>query len=253
MGKWQPMPQRDAYFTKLAIQAVHAKNLVGVEILVQSPLDMLQLGAAIGEDTMFWHRADAILEDAFPVIDIYYQHGLALRALLSATSLPALVASTALEFVASFFMYDAADMFAVLNVVISKWPELQTQVTRLRKLAAGTSSAKLCVCGSPRLCYHTVFGLAPAEQPTATVPYDCSICYEAVSLRAEVTLACRHVFHRSCIQTWFERSPPTEHSCPLCREKPSRVLCFTPSKPGHLRTATCPFPADLPSTILELI
>jgi hypothetical protein len=253
MGKWQPTPRRDAYFTKLALQAVHAKNLVGVEILVQSPMDMSQLAVAIGTDTSFWHRADAILEDAFPVIDIYYQHGLALRALLSPTPMSALVASTALEFLASFFLYDAADMYAVLSVVVTRWPELQAQVTRLTRLAAGSPSAKLCVCGSARLCYHAVFGFTPVESPPAAFPFDCSICYEAVSLRAGVTLACKHVFHRSCIQTWFERMLPTEQSCPLCREKPSRVLCFTPSKPGHLRTATCPFPADLPPGILELI
>jgi hypothetical protein len=253
MGKWQPTPQRDAYFTKLALQALHERNFVGVELLLQSPMDMAMLAASVGEDTGFWHRADAILEDAFPVIDIYYQHGLALRALLStAVPLTALAASTALEFMASFFLYDAADMRAVLRVVIGRWPELQAQAIRLSRLAAGSPPANLCVCRSNGMCYHAVFGLA-ADETTAAVPYDCSICYESVSLRAGVTLACKHVFHRDCIQTWFQRTAPIEHSCPLCREKPSRVLCFTPSKPGYLRCATCPFPADLPSAILELL
>lgn len=252
MGKWQPTPQRDAYFTRLALQALQERNFVGVELLLQSPMDMSMLAVVAGEDATFWHRADAILEDAFPVIDIYYQHGLALRALLSTVPLTALAASTALEFMASLFLYDPADMYAVLRIVIGRWPELQAQATRLARLAAGSPAANVCVCRSHGMCYHAVFGLAAAETTVFVAPYECSICYEAVSLKTGVTLVCKHVFHRDCIQTWFERTHSTQHSCPLCREKPSRVLCFTPSKPGYLRNATCPFPADLPSAILEL-
>ncbi|XP_023006825.1 NEP1-interacting protein-like 1 [Cucurbita maxima] len=49
---------------------------------------------------------------------------------------------------------------------------------------------------------------------------ECSVCYESYEAekggeREVAKIPCGHVFHKSCILTWFQRS----NSCPLCRAK----------------------------------
>ena len=53
------------------------------------------------------------------------------------------------------------------------------------------------------------------EVVTATVRGDCSICQEAYEVGASIRkiLFCQHVFHTSCIDTWFTQSV----RCPMCR------------------------------------
>lgn len=46
----------------------------------------------------------------------------------------------------------------------------------------------------------------------------CTICLEEFATTDTVrTLWCDHVFHRSCIDTWFEK----QITCPLCQSSPS--------------------------------
>ena len=43
----------------------------------------------------------------------------------------------------------------------------------------------------------------------------CSICQEVVYPVEKIrTLGCKHIFHKDCIETWFEITK----TCPLCRE-----------------------------------
>jgi hypothetical protein len=44
---------------------------------------------------------------------------------------------------------------------------------------------------------------------------ECPICYECLEGVPTTTTACGHVFHSSCIGTWFERS----NTCPSCRTR----------------------------------
>jgi len=41
----------------------------------------------------------------------------------------------------------------------------------------------------------------------------CSICQDSISSDGAILRVCRHVYHRSCIQTWFGASV----RCPVCR------------------------------------
>ena len=76
---------------------------------------------------------------------------------------------------------------------------------------------------SPRLSA----ALPPASQPAG----ECSIClgsldqsagFEGLPLdasEATTSLECSHVFHRACLELWFER----QRTCPLCRAAPRRA------------------------------
>lgn len=57
--------------------------------------------------------------------------------------------------------------------------------------------------------------VAPAAQVSTTaMPDKCSICLDDIKrLQLYRKLDCSHVFHKTCIDTWFER----KLSCPLCR------------------------------------
>lgn len=49
--------------------------------------------------------------------------------------------------------------------------------------------------------------------PGCTCDNTCVICLEEVISRGHVYLACNHVFHRDCIDTWLNKNS----SCPYCR------------------------------------
>jgi len=51
------------------------------------------------------------------------------------------------------------------------------------------------------------------EDFTASSQQTCSICQDAISSDGVRLRVCRHVYHRSCIQTWFGASV----RCPVCR------------------------------------
>jgi len=57
--------------------------------------------------------------------------------------------------------------------------------------------------------------VAPAAQVSAIkMPDKCSICIDDIKrLQLYRKLDCSHVFHKTCIDSWFER----KLSCPLCR------------------------------------
>ena len=44
----------------------------------------------------------------------------------------------------------------------------------------------------------------------------CSICFEALSLRPNVTTKCRHTFHEDCLNGWCQ-AKGSNASCPTCR------------------------------------
>lgn len=82
-------------------------------------------------------------------------------------------------------------------------------------------------------CWHAIrpsiaFGakVSPPRTPTPTPPEDpegqaehqespCSICLEHDTTQ-HLKLTCGHVFHQSCIETWFY-SDPNHRTCPICR------------------------------------
>ena len=65
---------------------------------------------------------------------------------------------------------------------------------------------------------------------SATSAYDidleedsCALCLEAYGADDHVrTLPCSHVFHRGCIDAWFDANAYRERSCPLCKADPTR-------------------------------
>lgn len=45
----------------------------------------------------------------------------------------------------------------------------------------------------------------------------CSICHDNIdAVRSNIELTCKHVFHESCIQLWFDQ-PDSQDACPICR------------------------------------
>ena len=44
-------------------------------------------------------------------------------------------------------------------------------------------------------------------------PDVCSICYEEITHRTSDLLECNHLFHKECIDKWFENN----YTCPICR------------------------------------
>lgn len=57
--------------------------------------------------------------------------------------------------------------------------------------------------GTSQLCVH--------HRPDSDFP-ECSICLKAIR-RTKDTLDCNHIFHRRCIDYWFQRA----NTCPVCR------------------------------------
>lgn len=50
---------------------------------------------------------------------------------------------------------------------------------------------------------------------------ECGICLDEYSQGQEVTiLPCKHVFHRTCIDDWFNSRRHSLATCPLCKSKP---------------------------------
>lgn len=43
---------------------------------------------------------------------------------------------------------------------------------------------------------------------------DCPICLDEIKEEDKKIIKCSHVYHKECINKWFERS----HQCPLCRD-----------------------------------
>jgi hypothetical protein len=43
---------------------------------------------------------------------------------------------------------------------------------------------------------------------------DCPICLDNVKEEDKKIIKCSHVYHKECIDKWFERA----HQCPLCRD-----------------------------------
>ena len=48
---------------------------------------------------------------------------------------------------------------------------------------------------------------------TATTPQDCAICQETMEDNLRKINRCNHMFHRQCIETWFQSGV----TCPICR------------------------------------
>ena len=69
-----------------------------------------------------------------------------------------------------------------------------------------------------------IYALQPSTShaPVATTSseigceHDCSICLERMGPNDTRALACAHVFHKGCLDRWFQTSGGT--SCPLCRK-----------------------------------
>jgi hypothetical protein len=58
----------------------------------------------------------------------------------------------------------------------------------------------------------------------------CAICMEGsevLELRL-VQLPCHHVFHASCLMTWFQKGA---HRCPLCNQTSTSGIIFTMTQP----------------------
>lgn len=51
------------------------------------------------------------------------------------------------------------------------------------------------------------------EEDVSGTPHNCSICQESIVSECVRLRVCQHVYHRSCIQTWFGASV----RCPVCR------------------------------------
>jgi len=51
------------------------------------------------------------------------------------------------------------------------------------------------------------------QNHTSSSQQTCSICQDSISSDGAILRVCRHVYHRSCIQTWFCASV----RCPVCR------------------------------------
>lgn len=51
------------------------------------------------------------------------------------------------------------------------------------------------------------------QNHTSSLQQTCSICQDSISSDGAILRVCRHVYHRSCIQTWFGASV----RCPVCR------------------------------------
>jgi hypothetical protein len=49
--------------------------------------------------------------------------------------------------------------------------------------------------------------------PCSENPQTCSVCQESISSAGVSLRGCSHVYHRVCIQTWFQSSV----RCPVCR------------------------------------
>jgi hypothetical protein len=43
---------------------------------------------------------------------------------------------------------------------------------------------------------------------------ECAICYDTINGNDKNILKCNHIFHKNCIEKWFQKS----HHCPLCRD-----------------------------------
>jgi hypothetical protein len=46
-----------------------------------------------------------------------------------------------------------------------------------------------------------------------SVTEDCAICQEPMDTNLRKINSCSHLFHRSCIETWFQSGV----TCPICR------------------------------------
>ena len=52
---------------------------------------------------------------------------------------------------------------------------------------------------------------------------NCPICAEIIRSNKFELEECKHVYHVKCIMQWFRSG---HSSCPLCRYKPSKYLCY---------------------------
>jgi hypothetical protein len=65
---------------------------------------------------------------------------------------------------------------------------------------------------NPELVFKTIQKLTLCTNKN---PIDCSICLDKVESNVEIyKLKCKHVFHKSCIETWLKE----KLSCPVCRK-----------------------------------
>lgn len=50
-------------------------------------------------------------------------------------------------------------------------------------------------------------------RPIIKIYEECSICLENLDYKSDIIeLRCRHIYHKKCIQQWFERN----NVCPIC-------------------------------------
>ncbi|KAK3129181.1 hypothetical protein QOZ80_6BG0473210 [Eleusine coracana subsp. coracana] len=88
--------------------------------------------------------------------------------------------------------------------------------------AGSTSSSASCFSGGLGSLVALADFLAASCVSTAdgtSSAGDCTVCLSAIAEGDRVrTLACRHAFHATCLDGWFDQSML---SCPLCRAGPA--------------------------------
>lgn len=68
-------------------------------------------------------------------------------------------------------------------------------------------------------------GLAPSpvSLPAPSVPFTCDICYAEGQVSLEVTLNCKHIFHKACLKDFFDdlvdrrQVKESNIACPMCQ------------------------------------
>ena len=65
-------------------------------------------------------------------------------------------------------------------------------------------------------------------------PCECSICYNIIDNRTtgRVELSCGHLYHFSCIATWFNEVDKS--SCPMCRKEMMPIEDLPPANDGEI-------------------
>jgi len=231
-------PATQAYFEEAAKVLLAQGDVLAVRILSEVPL-RAEAWTGYTRQTLWVPAAALAMESG----NWQQQAALVVRALLARTvELTAAEASHALEHLGSHFPYCAADMAALTDAVLERWPSLRRQCNRLNALAAACSVYTPCACAASAGCYHRVFGFEAAP-PARCLAVECSVCYEAIGLLSAELLECGHLLHSSCMWEWTVESAKAGRpsSCPLCR-----------SSPAVTAAVADPFPQCLPPRMLAM-
>ena len=230
-------PAAAAYFEAAAGTLLPEGYILAVDILSSLPLRRDCLGH-MSRQTL-WVPASALAGSNWQL-----QAGLCLRALASPIPLTAAEAALVLEALCGGgFPYSLADMAALTAAAAARWPACRRQCTRLLTLAAARAAAggvpsTPCSCaGGVATCYHATFAFGAGVDASTTgtttttaaslTPYECSICYEAITSTAALLLECGHMFHEGCMRVWEAAAAVAGRasSCPMCRRSPVEAAC----------------------------